>query len=89
LRQLVKRLGVSEYDHPSEFCTDERRTTKVEIPLTQHVGNPATPIVRIGDSVKKGQCIGEIPDGKLGARVHASIDGKVRHVGESILIHHE
>ncbi len=89
LKQLVKRLAVSEYDHPSEFCTDERRTTKVEIPLSQHVGAAAVAVVRVGESVRKGQCIGEIPDGVMGARVHASIDGKVRHVGESILIHHE
>mgnify|MGYP001614926706 CR=1 FL=1 len=86
LKMLVKRLGVTEYDHESEFCTDERRPQKVEIPLTQHLGSPAIPIVGVGDTVKKGQCIGEIPEGKLGARVHASFNGIVQSVGESILI---
>ena len=89
LKQLMKKLGVTEYDHPSEFGAKEFRPLKVEIPLAQHVGEPAGPIVRIGEKVKKGQCIGEIADGKLGARVHASIDGVVKTVGESIAIHHE
>jgi Na+-translocating ferredoxin:NAD+ oxidoreductase RnfC subunit len=89
LKQLMKKLGVMEYDHPSEFIVEMLRPEKVEIPLAQHVGEPARPIVRIGEKVKKGQCIGDIPDGKLGARVHASIDGAVKRIGESIVIHHE
>jgi hypothetical protein len=36
--------------------------------------------------VKKGDLIGEIPDGALGARIHASIDGTVESVGDNIAI---
>jgi Na+-translocating ferredoxin:NAD+ oxidoreductase RnfC subunit len=89
LKQLIKKLGIADYDHPSKFDAKESRPLKVEIPLTQHIGEPASPIVRIGERVKKGRCIGEIPDGKLGARVHASIDGAVTSVGESIVISQE
>jgi Na+-translocating ferredoxin:NAD+ oxidoreductase RnfC subunit len=88
LRQLMKKLGVAEYDHPSEFDAKPCRSSKVEIPLAQHVGEPARAIVRVGEKVKKGQCIGDVPDGKLGARVHTSIDGTVKSVGESVVIHH-
>jgi Na+-translocating ferredoxin:NAD+ oxidoreductase RnfC subunit len=42
--------------------------------------------VQKGDSVKKGDLIGEIPEGALGARVHASIDGTVEAVNENIVI---
>ena len=35
---------------------------------------------RQGQKVKKGQVVGRVEDGKLGAHVHASIDGKVRAV---------
>jgi Na+-translocating ferredoxin:NAD+ oxidoreductase RnfC subunit len=86
LKQLIRRLGVTEYDHPSEFCVKERVPTKVHIPLSQHVGSPAQAVVRVGDKVTKGDCIGEVPDGKLGARVHASIDGIVSSVDEAITI---
>ena len=86
LKQLVKRLGVTEYDHPSEFLGGELRPKRVEIPLTQHVGVEAHPIVRIGEQTRKGQCIGEVHAGQLGARVHASIDGVVRSIGNSVVI---
>ena len=38
-----------------------------------------------GDKVKKGQCIGQIPDGALGAPVHASIKGKVTAVASDYI----
>ena len=60
---------------------------RVKIPLRQHIGAPAAAVVQKGDTVTKGDVIGEIPEGKLGARVHASIDGRVREVtGEYIVI---
>jgi Na+-translocating ferredoxin:NAD+ oxidoreductase RnfC subunit len=86
LKQLVKRLGMTEYDYPSEFSAGELRPGKVVIPLTQHMGGPAKAVVRAGETVQKGKCIGEVPDGVMGARVHASIDGVVKSVGDSIVI---
>lgn len=46
------------------------------LPIAQHVGEAAQPIVGIGERVLKGQLIAE-PDGALGAPVHASSSGKV------------
>lgn len=86
LKQLVKRLGVTEYDHPSEFLEQKRLPSSVEIPLSQHVGSPASPVVNAGDQVRRGQCIGEAVEGKLGARIHSSIDGVVRSVTDKIAI---
>ena len=34
----------------------------------------------VGDRVACGQLIGDIPEGSMGARIHASIDGKVTEV---------
>jgi Na+-translocating ferredoxin:NAD+ oxidoreductase RnfC subunit len=86
LKQLMRRLGVTEYDHASEYTIEKYRPKKVEIPLTQHVGAPAQAIVQAGERVQQGQCIGEIPDGKLGAKIHASIEGVVTSVGQTIVI---
>lgn len=48
---------------------------EVTIPMLQHIGNPCTPLVAVGDHVKKGQKIG---DGEgLCVPVHASVSGKV------------
>ena len=46
------------------------------IPMAQHLGAPATPIVQVGDYVKVGQKIGE-PSAFISAPVHASISGTV------------
>jgi electron transport complex protein RnfC len=49
---------------------------QVVLPLAQHIGNAAEPIVGIGERVLKGQLIARHPAG-LGAPVHASTSGKV------------
>jgi Na+-translocating ferredoxin:NAD+ oxidoreductase subunit C len=46
------------------------------IPLKQHIGNPAYPIVNVGDLVQEGQLIGKA-NGSLSANVHSSVPGKV------------
>ena len=48
----------------------------VVIPLSMHLGAPATPCVSVGDYVKKGQKIGEAA-GFISAPVHASVSGRV------------
>ena len=49
---------------------------QVVLPITQHVGEPAQPLVGVGDRVLKGQLIAR-PEDVLGAPVHASTSGKV------------
>jgi len=46
------------------------------LPIQQHVGEPAHPIVGIGERVLKGQLIAEV-DGTLSAPIHATSSGKV------------
>lgn len=86
LSQLMRRLGVTEFDHRSEFYSMGEGPRQVRIPLSQHIGTAASPVVRIGDVVRSGDLIGEIPAGKLGARVHASIGGRITEVNEFICI---
>lgn len=54
---------------------------EVAIPLTQHIGAPAEPIVEAGDKVIKGECIAKL-QGKISARVHSSINGVVKGIEE-------
>lgn len=49
---------------------------KVIIPLHQHFGNPAEPLVKKGEEVYLGQKIGKAPS-LFSACVHASVSGKV------------
>jgi Na+-translocating ferredoxin:NAD+ oxidoreductase RnfC subunit len=57
--------------------TREWSPDRVDITLSQHIGSPAVPVVSVGDQVTAGQKIGAIPEGKLGAAIHASIAGQV------------
>lgn len=53
----------------------------VYIPLQQHIGASATPIVKVGDEVKLGQKIGE-KQGFVSSNVHSSVSGKVIGIEE-------
>jgi electron transport complex protein RnfC len=53
--------------------------TSVSIPMSQHIGAPACPVVAPGDRVLMGQVIGEVSEG-LGCPVHASVSGTVREI---------
>ncbi|MDZ7783871.1 MAG: hypothetical protein U5K56_13365 [Halioglobus sp.] len=44
------------------------------IPLSQHIGRPALPVVREGQEVLRGQCIAE-PDGETSVAMHAPATG--------------
>jgi len=53
--------------------------------LKQHIGETTVPVVNTGDIVSKGDLIAKVPDGKLGANIHASISGTVSHVGDGFI----
>lgn len=87
LQQLIMKLKLQDYDVEAPFNSEKRSVKKVRILLQQHIGKPAKPIVKKGELVEEGQIIGKIPDGELGANIHASITGKVSEVtSESISI---
>jgi Na+-translocating ferredoxin:NAD+ oxidoreductase RnfC subunit len=86
LRRLMERLEVTPYDTHPPFYEGDIRPRRVVIPLKQHLGKAAVPVVQAGSRVNKGDLIGEIPEGALGARVHASIEGTVESVGDSVVI---
>jgi electron transport complex protein RnfC len=55
----------------------------VYIPVNQHLGTPARPIVEKGDTVKTGQLIAK-GEGFISANVHSSVSGKVLKVDEVV-----
>ncbi len=52
---------------------------RVFLPLSQHIGAPAEPSVKIGDKVKVGDKIAEAR-GFVSANIHASVTGVVRSI---------
>jgi Na+-translocating ferredoxin:NAD+ oxidoreductase RnfC subunit len=81
LNRLIDKLGLSAYrDYAAPLNEKDRLPNEVRILLQQHVGVPATPTVKEGAKVKRGDRIASIPDRKLGGNLHASIEGKVSEV---------
>ena len=76
-KRLIARLGLRDFDKPAPMTETECNPETVHIATCQHVGAPAVPAVAIGEHVQAGQVIGKIPEGNLGAVIHASISGTV------------
>lgn len=85
VHRLAARLDLTKYDKPAPFEDTTPTTKLVKIPMSQHIGAPATPIVSVGDTVKKGQLIGEPKDG-LSVAIHCSIDGVVQKVSDKEVV---
>jgi len=54
---------------------------RLYVPVQQHIGAPAKPVVTVGQSVAKGELIAS-PQGALSASVHAPTSGTVVEIGE-------
>lgn len=84
--RLVERLGLGSFKGMPLPYVGALEPDDVRIPMRQHIGAPAVPRCGVGDSVNVGDVVGDIPEGALGARVHASVTGTVLSV-DSASIH--
>jgi electron transport complex protein RnfC len=74
--------------HPPEHKDETRHLAirqfpfapELVVPLSQHLGKPAKPIVREGQEVVRGQTIAEA-DGFMSVAMHAPASGVVRKIG--------
>jgi electron transport complex protein RnfC len=56
------------------------------LPLQQHIGEPAQPVVAVGDRVLKGQLLAR-PNGTISAGIHAPTSGTVVSIGPHAVPH--
>jgi electron transport complex protein RnfC len=56
---------------------------EVTVPVAQHIGAPAKPVVAVGDTVKVGQLLAEA-GGFVSANVHSPVSGKVKKIEDFI-----
>ena len=84
--RLAMKTDIDRYMNLHPVFEGEYLPSRVIIPLQQHIGAPANSIVKPGDRVTTGECIADIPQGALGAKMHASITGVVKSIDHSIEI---
>ncbi len=82
LSRLRARLGLEQYNVKAPLDESFVIVDKVREKLSQHIGAPAVPIVKVGDEVKEGQMIAAPAENALSLPIHASIDGVVAAVTE-------
>lgn len=75
-KKLMQRLDVLRYDKEAPLKELNIEPAFVRIPLKQHAGAPARPVVGKGRKVEKYDLIAEA-DGEISANIHASISGAV------------
>lgn len=83
--KIMSRMGLSCLYGNAAALYEELETRVVRIPLKQHIGAPAIPVISIGDKVTPGQLIAS-GEGKISANIHASIAGTVINIGETVVI---
>lgn len=84
--RIIARIGLSKYKYvPVADCIN-LSASKVKLMLRQHIGQPASPIVKNGDHIKAGQVIARVAADKMGANIHASINGIVSILDDAIVI---
>ncbi|MDP2172978.1 MAG: electron transport complex subunit RsxC [Candidatus Cloacimonadaceae bacterium] len=75
--------GVHPHDHKHLSASAKIENLplpdRVVIPISQHIGSPSTPVVKVGDAVLTGQVIAEA-SGFISIPQHASISGKVTKI---------
>jgi electron transport complex protein RnfC len=80
--------------HPEEHKTESSSRPihaafvprKLVVPMRQHLGQPAKPIVKVGERVLKGQMIAEA-DGYVSVAIHAPSSGTITEIGLEKVAH--
>ncbi len=57
---------------------------EITLPMSQHIGAPAKPVVKVGDTVYVGTLVGEC-GGFVSANIHSSVSGKVKKIDRFLL----
>jgi len=82
---MLKTFRIGGIHPPENKLSAGRKITRlalpkqVIIPLSQHIGAPAVPVVKKGDMVKVGTLLGKA-NGFVSANIHSSVSGKVNKV---------
>ncbi|OYY71996.1 MAG: hypothetical protein B7Y40_11135, partial [Gammaproteobacteria bacterium 28-57-27] len=82
--------GLHPEQHKSESnATPIRRAVmpqQLQLPLKQHIGAAAEPVVKVGERVLRNQCLAKA-DGYVSAPVHAPTSGVITAIEERAVPH--
>ncbi|MDR2170445.1 MAG: SLBB domain-containing protein [Planctomycetaceae bacterium] len=83
--RLIKKIGLASYVNKAPLKSEVIEVDRVIIPLRQHIGAPSTPVIKLGEQVKKGDLIAQKSNTAIGANIHASISGKITNISNDMI----
>jgi Na+-translocating ferredoxin:NAD+ oxidoreductase RnfC subunit len=86
MQRLMRRLDIADYDIPSPIADTNIKPDKVKILLSQSIGAPSQPVVKVGDKVNVGDLIAKPCDNALSIALHSSINGKVTDITDKHIV---
>lgn len=86
VKRILSQLDILRLEEDAPFSDLNYSPCEVSIPLKQHIGAPSIPVVRVGDRLKRGDLIAEIPEKSIGSTFHASIDGIVKEINNNSIV---
>ena len=85
MRMQLSGVLVPHNKHTSGMAPKEfTQVKKVVIPVSMHIGAPAEPVVKKGDSVCVGTLVAKT-GGYVSSQIHSSVSGTVSDVTEILL----
>ena len=83
-RKFLGNLSISHHKNTAN-CSPVRMSAPKEVllPMDQHIGTPAIPVVKVGDEVRVGQLVATA-SGEVSAPIYASVSGKVIKIEDSL-----
>ena len=79
------KLKIPHRKHTADMKDSRISTTgSVILPMSQYIGAPAIPIVKVNDKVCVGTKVAEA-DGKVSAAIHSPVSGTVKKIGDFLL----
>ena len=85
VKKLMARLDLLRFANTGPLTAVDLKPKQLSVRLDQHIGAPAIALVDTGAEVKKGQKIATVGD-KLGAEIHAPLDGRVGAVNDQVIV---
>ncbi len=84
--KLMRKLDLDRFKNEAPLKPGQIGSSEVFIPLSQHLGAPANPLLAKGEIFQRGQRIAVPPAGAMGACIHASLSGEVLAIENGIRI---
>jgi len=86
LARLFTKLGLHTFSNHAPLRSGVLETGRIVLPLKPPLGAPASPLVRQGKKVKRGELVAAPPSQALGVPVYSSIDGQVVSVDSATIV---